>query len=223
VDEPCPKSAALESHCEGPTLLIACYYIGKELPYGGQSYRLRRSCPDTDVDNPLCIDLGSGGAGCGTGTCEPGDEPARFSCEGDSMVICSWGLERRFECGDASMGCEMRMLDSELAPLCVPKCERPRCSGTVMSNCFMRPVDCRWFGKDYTCLPTEDGTGVRCGVPERRCNENEAVCDGDAALLCFGGAWLRFDCSQFLNAKCVKVNETRVRCAMPEPPAPTPS
>ncbi len=167
--------------------------------------------PQEDVDIPAPI--------CGTGTCAVGSDA---TCDGDVLVLCIDGVERRVDCVERGRICAPQATDGdgdEAACVLATQCLLPHCDEGVAVYCaggneVMR-IDCNELGPGYVCQDGEVDTEEMvwkggCAKPDAICDEDDDAdfCDGDTVNFCTPeGTWLSFDCSAFANGTCAAVPE----------------
>lgn len=154
---------------------------------------------------------------CGAGTCTVGT-PA--NCDGDTLVLCNDGVERRVDCVERGRICAPHVTEEGVEAACVlaTQCLLPYCDGDTAVLCEggneVARVDCTAYGPGFSCqegkVEDEKWTGG-CRNPDATCDEDsdEDHCDGDMVYFCTdAGQWEGFDCSAFADGTCAMVPES---------------
>lgn len=173
----------------------------------------RTDCASDDEGNTGCFEDELGVPRCGIGSCaEDG-----IRCEGDVIVSCSLGVERRAEdCAVSGRAC---VVFAAMRAGCVDRvesCDDDVCDGDLRLRCIAgmgyQETDCAATIAPATCVD-EDGP-PRCGLEEPECEDGAGECVGAVARICDGGRWIELDCASF-DAACVDESadgETQLRC-----------
>ena len=154
---------------------------------------------------------------CGVGTRADG---TLASCDGDTLVLCADGVERRVDCIERGRICAPHVTEEgmEAARVLATQCLLPYCDGNTAVACEggneVARADCTAYGPGFSCQEGEsednEWTGG-CRNPDATCDEeqDEDYCDGSTVYFCTDdNQWVGFDCSAFANGTCAMVPES---------------
>lgn len=190
------------SFCDGDRITV-CNAMGSE----AQSFRCADDLAQQKFGGPYCVENAAASALCGFAACQ-GSMEAGYpppSCDGNTLVYCTNGVEQRQNCSvfggkcDASLG------------RCVDTCALAGhvCKGTVLvKQCAdgseLSLYDCA--GRDgWTCRVPDSATTFGCAAPYDECawGTYVAECVDEVKIrFCDDGKESLFDCRDVGGTSC---------------------
>jgi len=193
---PC-NPADFEDKCEG-NKRIRCGELAD-----GRAFKETYDCAAEEPYNKKCQVETDGDVVCGAGDCDGSKDEW---CEGTVMLKCEDGALDKSDCADFGLKC-IATADGAMCGTGETCTGKESCDGATYVSCEdgneELPVDCSWFGSDYTCVQASKDNAA-CAVPDSKeeCTNEKPVCVGSKARICFGGQWMEFDCAAFGGATC---------------------
>jgi hypothetical protein len=225
LGERCDAESTL-SACEGDTTRTSCssqpngeaYVERISCPAVGGPVSVCRLAPNEDEDiHPSCV-----GAPC--------DVEGVSRCEGDFVVECIGGYERRRACVLAGQTC-LEIEEGLHACGESAGCSGDACVDGVALRCDRESgvprvdgrLDCRVYSARHDCVMMDEGPGCRPNAPDPACagDETRESCDGAVIRACLEGLEVALDCATF-GARCAVAEEphgrSQLRCLAPDWP-----
>ena len=225
-----PCGSGDEAHCEGNTRVECAMLPNME------SVEFRYDCRDGETCVETTNEATEAETTCSTGTCNADG----YSCDGETLVYCSQGIERRadcryhpgFTCRETALYGETRSRCWFADDICTAADAEDKCYGENISiDCGSKenPIwitDCSLYFPGAVCgtacydLPFVDGGAEECMSDCTLPGSDEGLggkmsCDGDVAMWCVGDVCHAYDCGSFGDATCVVTDENYVTCQSP--------
>jgi len=194
-DSPCNPDD-FKDRCEGNER-VRCDVLSD-----GRALTETYDCSKEEPYNNKCLIENDGDVVCGAGDCDGSKESW---CDGTVLLRCEDRVIDKSDCADFGLKC-VATADEAMCATGEPCTGEESCDGDAWVSCDggneEMPVDCSWYGSDYTCVQESKEDAV-CGVPagKEECTNEQPVCVGSKARICFSGKWMDFDCASF-GATC---------------------